>query len=214
MTRVRRTAGVCFAISTLALAGCTHQVAEPMPTDGKRPHLGVTQQDRAGQLHFEWCAPCAQPTRKTRALPDLPARGRVNLPAAEQPSATVATQAAVPPAAVFFEPGKAFISPADAAILDQWVARLPVGSALRIQVTGRTDTSGRRVSNIDLARRRASTVAEYLRLRGVDGRRMSVESADPPDAELALLPGVVARSTGTAMDRNRRVDLAAGVAPR
>ncbi|MBL8482436.1 MAG: OmpA family protein [Rhodocyclaceae bacterium] len=125
----------------------------------------------------------------------------------------VASQSAIPPAAVFFEPGKAFLSPADASILDQWVARLPVGSALRIQVTGRTDTSGRRSSNIDLARRRASTVAEYLRLRGVDGRRMSVESADPPDAESALPAGVVARGTGTAMDRNRRVDLAAGVAP-
>ncbi|MBX3671261.1 MAG: OmpA family protein [Rhodocyclaceae bacterium] len=214
MTGVRRTAGVWFALSTLALAGCMHQVAEPMPTDGARPHLGVAQQDRAGQLHFAWCDTCAQPTRKTRALPDLPARGPVNLPAAELPSVPVATPAAVPPAAVFFESGKAFISPADAAILDQWVARLPGSGKVRVQITGRTDATGSRALNLGLARRRANTVAEYLRLRGVERGRISIETADPPDALSAFAPDALARRIGAAMRRNRRVDLVASVLSR
>lgn len=67
----------------------------------------------------------------------------------------------------------------------------------RFLIAGHTDAKGSRVANIDLSRRRAQAVADYLIAQGVDRNRVEVKGvgADEP------LPGRAAAS-----DANRRVE--------
>ena len=69
--------------------------------------------------------------------------------------------------------------------------------AKRFMIEGHTDARGSRDANIDLSRRRAQTVADFLVAQGVDRSRVEVKGVGPDEP----LPG-----RSSAAEANRRVE--------
>ena len=67
----------------------------------------------------------------------------------------------------------------------------------RFLIEGHTDARGSRALNLDLSRRRAQTVADFLVAQGVDRARVEVKGVGPDEP----LPGHSANS-----EANRRVE--------
>lgn len=79
---------------------------------------------------------------------------------------------------VIFEYGSAQLSPDAKIVLDNLGQALndPALAAARVQVAGHTDAAGSDAYNLDLSRRRAQSVADYLaRQHSVPATRLSVE---------------------------------------
>jgi OOP family OmpA-OmpF porin len=74
---------------------------------------------------------------------------------------------------------------------------LPALSSKRFRIEGHTDSSGTRALNLDLSRRRAQAVAEYLAGLGVQSDRLQVRGYGPDRP----LPGHSPKSP-----ENRRVE--------
>ena len=69
-----------------------------------------------------------------------------------------------------------------------------------IEITGHTDSSGDAEKNLELSRRRAETVRDYLRSRGVDDAILVTRGAGGSEP-IAVNSSVVGRGV------NRRVEL-------
>jgi outer membrane protein OmpA-like peptidoglycan-associated protein len=76
--------------------------------------------------------------------------------------------------------------------------KLPMLQGMRFTIAGHTDAVGNREYNLDLSRRRAQAVVDYLVANGADRSRFDVQGFgfDKP------LPGVAATSS-----ENRRVEV-------
>jgi outer membrane protein OmpA-like peptidoglycan-associated protein len=183
--------------ATFALAGCSVApdlpVVEPM-------HNGIGWVGR----QFAACvgAQCPRPTQKTLAI--------VELPKAAVPVATLPPKPPVDPVpaspveaeqliehVIHFDFGKSL--PA-ASGLRRMNAVLPQArTAIRIEVTGRTDDIGTKAFNDRLARQRAEAVREWLAHRGV---RAPIEVR--ADGMCCYLD---ASRTDIARRQNRRVEI-------
>jgi outer membrane protein OmpA-like peptidoglycan-associated protein len=85
-------------------------------------------------------------------------------------------------------------------ILDDVVKKLKANSGLRIHLRGHSDQLGSREHNLELSRRRAAAVENFLLANGVAHSRMTIEAvggAKPADPS----------NTPTAWSRNRRVEV-------
>ena len=72
-----------------------------------------------------------------------------------------------------FDPGSAAISPRGAALLDRLVPILQSAPRAKIEIGGHTDNTGNPKDNLDLSRRRATAVRQYLVSKGVGGKRLT-----------------------------------------
>ena len=79
------------------------------------------------------------------------------------------------PGAVSFASGSAALNPALHGTLDKVAGTLNEYPATTITVVGHTDSVGDEQMNLDLSRRRAAAVADYLSQRSIDRNRMIVE---------------------------------------
>jgi outer membrane protein OmpA-like peptidoglycan-associated protein len=148
--------------SACALMGCS--TAPELPVSDQVRH-GIGWIDR----EFSTCAEanCPRPTQKTLAIIELP---RTAVPVATK---TPVDPVPVPPEmteqvaehAIHFEFGKSLPTAIGAG---QMNALLPQArTAIRIEVTGRTDDIGTKTLNDRLARQRAVAVRDWLVRRGV-----------------------------------------------
>ncbi|MBR6408940.1 MAG: OmpA family protein [Alphaproteobacteria bacterium] len=69
-----------------------------------------------------------------------------------------------------------------------------------LQVIGHTDSTGNDKINIPLSQRRATTVANYLQMRGVNGGRISI-------AGMGASQPIASNDTAAGREQNRRVEI-------
>ena len=101
---------------------------------------------------------------------------------------------------VNFETGSAVLTPGARDVLDRVARSLIRTPGIRVEVSGHTDSTGSRATNVTLSQQRAEVVAAYMALFGVESNRM-VARGYGPDRPLT--------TNGTASGRamNRRVEL-------
>jgi OOP family OmpA-OmpF porin len=100
---------------------------------------------------------------------------------------------------VEFESGKATLTPAGRAILDEMVAAMLKLKGRRIEIIGHTDSAGLRASNVSLSQARAATVKAYLAAHGIAEENLS-GSGQGPDRPIA------SNDTAEGRARNRRIE--------
>jgi len=215
---------LALALSTMALAACstasgpTFSASELQPRDGVR----TFQVDCHGLLSGpQTCMKAArkicgdQPVRtvdSARALRDGsdPATLVFQCGAAPAEAASAAEPTPAPaPAAVehvnlagdaLFATGLATLTPAARASLDKLLSEREDRTYTQVMVTGHTDSVGNDAANLALSKRRAETVAGYLKAHGLNAQTVSVSgrgSADP----------VASNATAEGRASNRRVDI-------
>jgi len=208
----------------MALAACstasgpTFSASELQPRDGVR----TFQVDCHGLLSGpQTCMKAArkicgdQPVRtvdSARALRDGsdPATLVFQCGAAPAEAAAAAEPTPAPaPAAVehvnlagdaLFATGLATLTPAARASLDKLLSEREDRTYTQVTVTGHTDSVGNDAANLALSKRRAETVAGYLKAHGLNAQTVSVSgrgSADP----------VASNATAEGRASNRRVDI-------
>ena len=100
---------------------------------------------------------------------------------------------------VEFDSGKATLTPAGRAILDEMVAAMLKLKGRRIEIIGHTDSAGLRTSNVSLSQARAATVKAYLAAHGIAEDNLTA-SGQGPDRPIASNDTVEGRA------RNRRIE--------
>jgi outer membrane protein OmpA-like peptidoglycan-associated protein len=183
------------------VAGSTPTVAAPN-TRGFRvagaPTASMPAPDRRGfrvNTGAAASAPVAATPRQARVVRAQPQQRR--LAAATRPAQSVG--AARADLMLTFEYNSAQMTPAGEARARSFAQALMTDElrAKRFMIEGHTDSRGSADANLDLSRRRAQAVADYLVAQGVDRSRVEVKgvgSAEP-------LPGRAASS-----ESNRRVE--------
>ncbi|RKU01670.1 OmpA family protein [Burkholderia sp. Nafp2/4-1b] len=217
---------LALALSAMALAACstasgpTFSASELQPPDGVR----TFQVDCHGLLSGpQTCMKAArricgdQPVRNVdsaRALRDGsdPATLVFQCGTAPAEAASAAEPVPVPapaPAAVervnlagdaLFATGLATLAPNARASLDKLLSERDDRTYTEVTVTGYTDSVGSDASNLALSKRRAATVANYLKAHGLKAQSVPVTgrgSADP----------VASNATAEGRASNRRVEI-------
>lgn len=104
------------------------------------------------------------------------------------------------PGSVSFASGSATLNSSLHGTLDNIAKTLNEYPASTITVVGHTDSMGDQQANIDLSRRRASAVADYLSTRGIQRTRMVVEGRGEAEP-------VADNATEAGRSQNRRVEM-------
>jgi len=73
-----------------------------------------------------------------------------------------------------YPPGDWQLQPAQRVVLDSAIQALAVDLSLRVAIDGYGNDSYRRLMNLELSRKRAQTVSDYLTGRGVDPKRIAL----------------------------------------
>lgn len=100
---------------------------------------------------------------------------------------------------VEFESGKATLTPAGRAILDDMIRAMKKLKERKIEIIGHTDNQGLRSTNQGLSQARAEAVEAYLAANGINGDLLSAsgQGADRP---------IAANDTAEGRARNRRIE--------
>lgn len=100
---------------------------------------------------------------------------------------------------VEFESGKATLTPAGRAILDEMAAAMQKLKGHKVELIGHTDNQGLRATNQNLSQARAEAVKVYLANKGIDDKLLSA-SGQGSDRPLA------SNDTPDGRARNRRIE--------
>jgi outer membrane protein OmpA-like peptidoglycan-associated protein len=84
-------------------------------------------------------------------------------------------------------------------VLDQAAGILNQYPSLKVMIVGHTDNQGNREKNIELSRKRAESVRDYMISRGVEGSRIETRG-EGPDSPIAD------NKTKTGRQQNRRIE--------
>jgi len=100
---------------------------------------------------------------------------------------------------VEFESGKAALTPAGQAILDEMIAAMKKISQRKVEIIGHTDNQGLRATNQGLSQARAEAVKAYMSSHGINGDLLTAsgQGADRP---------VASNDTPAGRARNRRIE--------
>ena len=82
---------------------------------------------------------------------------------------------------IYFDLGKASIKPTSKKTMDATVEILKDFPSIRVEIVGHTDNTGSREVNLDLSRRRAESVRDYLVAEGVAADRLQTRGAGPDE---------------------------------
>lgn len=88
----------------------------------------------------------------------------------------------------------------DQAVLDAAIEALRADPAVKVKITGFTDSTGPDAHNQMLSKRRAASVGDYLSSKGVDSSRLTVDGMGPSNP-------VADNATRDGRAQNRRVEL-------
>ena len=83
-----------------------------------------------------------------------------------------------------FESGKAALTPAGMAVLDQMVAAMLKLKGVKVEVIGHTDNAGSRASNLSLSQARAEAVKAYVAGHGIAEESVAVSGEGPDRPEI------------------------------
>lgn len=98
-----------------------------------------------------------------------------------------------------FDRGKDTIRPVSAPTLDAAAAVLTEYPALRLLISGHTDSDGDRAFNVDLSKRRAESVKAYFGTKGVQADRVETRGVGPDEP-------IADNKTGAGKQKNRRIE--------
>lgn len=98
-----------------------------------------------------------------------------------------------------FDRGKDTIRPVSMRTLDAAVGVLKEYPALRVEISGHTDTDGNRDFNLDLSKRRADSVKAYFVAREIDTSRIETRGAGPDEP-------IADNKTSAGKQKNRRIE--------
>ncbi|HYV85239.1 MAG TPA: OmpA family protein [Patescibacteria group bacterium] len=101
---------------------------------------------------------------------------------------------------VNFETNSAKLKPESSQVLDRVAESLQANPSVRVEVAGHTDSAGKQAYNIDLSKRRAASVRDYLVSKGVAGSRLETKGYGPAHP-------VADNATAEGRAKNRRVEL-------
>lgn len=104
------------------------------------------------------------------------------------------------PGNITFATDSAKIAESFHAPLDKLATSFQQYNQNNIEVVGYTDSTGSRQHNMDLSRRRAQSVADYLTTQGVEGSRLSTRGAGPDQP-------IASNATTDGRAQNRRVEV-------
>ena len=82
---------------------------------------------------------------------------------------------------IFFDTNKDTIKPASKATLDAAVSVLKKFESVKVEISGHTDSTGKREHNVDLSQRRAAAVKKYLVDAGIAADRIETRGAGPDE---------------------------------
>ncbi len=82
---------------------------------------------------------------------------------------------------IVFDFNEATIKPESKPVLDRAIEVLKEFPEIRVEIVGHTDDVGTRAFNLDLSRRRAEAVRDYLVAGGIDSARLRVRGAGPDE---------------------------------
>ncbi len=127
-------------------------------------------------------------------------------PAPASDAKSVAAAPATVPAAfpdlgtVHFDTDQATLTPEGQATLDKAAAAMSANPSAHLRLEGYTDSTGNDPHNESLSQRRAMTVANYLKAKGIDGKRLTGDG-------FAAANPVSTNATEAGKADNRRVEL-------
>jgi len=101
---------------------------------------------------------------------------------------------------VNFETNSAKLKPESSQVLDRVAESLKANPSVRVEVAGYTDSAGKQAYNVDLSKRRAASVRDYLVSKGVAGSRLETKGYGPAHP-------VADNTTAQGRAKNRRVEL-------
>jgi outer membrane protein OmpA-like peptidoglycan-associated protein len=101
---------------------------------------------------------------------------------------------------VTFETNSATLKPESSQVLDRVAASLKANPTVRIEIAGHTDSAGKQAYNVDLSKRRAASVRDYLVSKGIAASRVETKGYGPAHP-------VADNATEAGRARNRRVEL-------
>ena len=99
-----------------------------------------------------------------------------------------------------FDTGKATLKPDSTRVLEQVAKLLKDNGELKLRVEGHTDNQGKAKDNLELSKKRAEAVADWLAKSGVDKARLKTDGLGDTKA-------VGDNSTDEGRAKNRRVEL-------
>ncbi len=101
---------------------------------------------------------------------------------------------------VNFQTGKAVLTDASKAILVDVAHSLAANPGVRVQITGHTDNTGSRSTNLRISRQRAEAVEKFLTENGVSPAQLTAKGVGPDKP-------VATNKTAAGRSQNRRVEL-------
>ncbi len=101
--------------------------------------------------------------------------------------------------AIYFDANEAQLKPESYPVLDELASFLADNAKLKLEIIGHTDLHGDFEYNMDLSRKRADAVREYLTGRGVAGNRLTTKGA-------GYTRPVIRQKGGDADAKNRRTE--------
>ena len=104
------------------------------------------------------------------------------------------------PGNITFATDSATIVPSFQTALNNLASSFTQYNQNNIEIVGYTDNTGRRAHNMDLSRRRAQSVANYLISKGVDASRLSTRGMGPDQP-------IASNDTADGRAQNRRVEV-------
>ncbi|HKQ69364.1 MAG TPA: OmpA family protein [Polyangiaceae bacterium] len=98
-----------------------------------------------------------------------------------------------------FDKGKESIRPVSTPVLDAAASVLKEFPALKIEISGHTDTDGDREKNVELSKKRAESVKAYLVDKGTDASRIQTRGVGPDEP-------MADNKTAAGRQKNRRIE--------
>ena len=98
-----------------------------------------------------------------------------------------------------FDVNKATIRPKSFTVLDEAVKVLTDYPKLRIEISGHTDTDGKRDHNLELSKKRSESVKEYFTKKGIAADRIETRGAGPDEP-------IADNKTKAGKQKNRRIE--------
>ncbi|WAS96005.1 OmpA family protein [Nannocystis punicea] len=100
---------------------------------------------------------------------------------------------------IYFDLGKATIKPKSKQTMEGTVQVLKDFPDLRVEIVGHTDNTGSREVNVELSRRRAEAVRDYLVAAGIAAERLRIRGAGPDEP-------IADNKTAKGRATNRRIE--------
>ncbi|HVU98398.1 MAG TPA: OmpA family protein [Puia sp.] len=100
---------------------------------------------------------------------------------------------------ILFDVNSDVIKAASYPVIDALVDGLKANAAVRVQITGHTDSDGTAAHNLDLSQRRAAAVKNYMVSHGIDGSRLQSDGK-------GMTQPVASNDTEAGKAKNRRVE--------